>query len=239
MNRKRLIVHGESALMNHVVSSKRKRLLIFHRNRLFRDCLANFIVSHRGHDATPMDRFDGDSIDAPLLESADILLLDLNLPNNLAVKVAQTVCESRLSTRIIVLVPDDQDRLIQCIAWGIHGCILERAPLTDLETAIEQVLRGDTFCSQELVSSMFSEISRFASEPRTQRHAEDREQRLTLREQDVLELLEQRKSNKQIASALSISLFTVKNHVSNILDKLNAENRVEAVAVARQKHYSS
>ena len=82
---------------------------------------------------------------------------------------------------------------------------------------------------------MFEEIARFAKTPKWQPPTEPKERRLTPREQEVLEQLNERKSNKEIASKLSVSLFTVKNHVRNILDKLNAENRMEAVDLARQQ----
>ena len=215
--------------------SNRKRLLVFHRNCLFRDCLASFLAIDRGYDAVSIDHLQSDQVDELLHDSADVLLLDLNLPDGMAVEIARAIKDGQLDTKVIILVPDDHHRLVECIAAGAHGCVLERSPLEDLDAAITKVLRGETFCSADIVATMFAELAGFTKIPATSTANGPKERRLTVREQEVLELLDKRKSNKQIASELSVSLFTVKNHVHNILEKLNVENRLEAVEIARQQ----
>jgi DNA-binding NarL/FixJ family response regulator len=220
----------------HSLMSNRRHLLVFHRNCLFRDCLASFLTHNRDFEASSVDHMRSDQVDDLLRDTADVLLLDLNLPDNMAVEIAQAVKDGQLDTKVIILVPDDHDRLIECIAAGAHGCVLERSSLEDLEVAITKVLGGETFCSADIVSTMFAELARFTKTPVWQPPSEPKERRLTAREQDVLDLLDRRKSNKQIASELCVSLFTVKNHVHNILEKLNVESRLEAVDIARQQN---
>ncbi len=215
--------------------SNLRRLLVFHRNCLFRDCLATFLSSQLQYDAVSIDHTSVEQAQELVQDAASVLLLDLNLPDGMTVEITRANIARQVNAKVILLVPDDHDRLVECIAAGAHGCVLERSPLEDLGVAIRKVLNGETFCSPDIVTTMFSELARFANMQGESRPV-PKEGRLTLRELDVLDLLAQRKSNKQIASELSVSLFTVKNHVHNILEKLNAESRIEAVEIMRQQH---
>jgi DNA-binding NarL/FixJ family response regulator len=213
----------------------RKRLLVFHRNCLFRDCLASFLTKDRRYDAVSTDHLRSEHVEELLRDDADALLLDLNLPERMAVDICRAVEDGQLDARVIILVPDDHRDLVDCIAAGAHGCVLERSSLNDLEMAIANVLRGETFCSAEIVGTMFAELARFRKMPSWQAGSEPKGRTLTAREQEVLDLLDKRKSNKQIASELRVSVFTVKNHVHSILEKLNVVSRVEAVEKARRQ----
>ncbi|WP_182871046.1 response regulator transcription factor [Rhodopirellula sp. JC639] len=211
------------------------RLIVFHRNRLFRDCLATFLDNEKNYDVNPFDHERNDWKIRLLESDADILLLDVNLADGLAVEVTRMFYDLADGTKIILLVPDEHEYLPACMAMGVHGCVLERSSLTDLREAIHKVLSGDKFCSPDIVATMFAEIERLSKPTAWVPPPLSNERRLTTRELEVLELLNQRKSNKEIASELCVSLFTVKNHVRNILEKLDVDNRMEAVDVARKR----
>ncbi len=211
----------------------RKRLLVFHRNGLFRDCLVNVFTNDRRYHAQSVDHLEREGIDELLCHPADVVLLDLNLPENRAIEIARAIKDRQSETKVLVLVPDDHERLVECIAAGAHGCVLERSSLEDLDTAITKVWRGETFCCPDIVATMFAELSQLHEKPIWQLPDVPKERRLTAREQEVLCLIDRRMSNKEIASQLCISLFTVKNHVHKILDKLDAANRQEAAEKAR------
>ncbi|WP_167546896.1 LuxR C-terminal-related transcriptional regulator [Stieleria maiorica] len=215
---------------------KRKRLAVFHRNRLLRDCLKTYLVGTDQLDVVPVDHGELSSVDELQHLAADVVLLDLNLPDGLSIAISRFLKANSLSTKIILLVPEQHDQLFECIGVGAHGCVLEQSSLQDLSTAITRVLAGEAFCSQEIVSKMLSEIARFNQGTDWQPRPLSKEKRLTPREHEVLELLNERKSNKEIAAQLSVSLFTVKNHVRSILEKFDAENRVEVVDLARQQN---
>jgi len=210
------------------------RLLVFHRNCLFRDCLVELLAHQGKFDATSVDHTVSDAAKKLLVEPCDLVLLDLNLPDNLAVGIARELQQLGTATKVVVLVPDEHDTLVECIAAGAHGCVLERSSLKELDSAIEKVLAGETFCSTEIVSTMFAQLAKMGVEQPWCPASASSITRLTVREQEVLDLLAKRMSNKQIAKELCVSLFTVKNHVHNILEKLEVESRVEAVDAARR-----
>ena len=218
--------------------STRRRLLVFHRNCLFRDCLVEFLSATEQFDANSIDHSVSDSAASFLNETCDIVLLDLNLPDGLAVEIAREIQRREVETKVIVLVPDEHDLLVECIAAGAHGCVLERSPLEDLKSAISKVLAGENFCSSAIVGTMFAQIAKLGVDAQWRAPASTSLTRLTVREQEVLELLSKRMSNKEIAKELCVSLFTVKNHVHNILEKLEVDNRQEAVEAARRNPHS-
>ena len=215
------------------------RILVFHRNQLFRDCLAAFLQNHLDYDTLAVDHTATDQVDVLLQDAADLLLLDLNLPDDLAIEITRAVQDRHLSCKVVLLVPDEHERLMECISAGTHGCVAERSSLKDLSEAIARVLQGETFCSADLVATVFSQLSRYARKPSWKSSNIKADPRLTIREQEILELLAKRRSNKEIASELCVSLFTVKNHVHNILEKLEVESRVEAGDFAKRQDWLS
>jgi len=211
-----------------------KRILVLHRNGLFRDCLSNHLRSVRNDEAISLDHAQANSVEDMVADDADLILLDLNLPDNLAIKVVRAAAFR--GAKILLLVPTDHQSLVECIAEGVHGCVLEQSTLDGLNLAIESVLLGETFCCPKLAKTMFSELSKVRKVSAWQMPDSGTTCRLTSRESQVLELIAERQCNKEIAKALSLSLFTIKNHVHNILKKLKVENRVEAVDVAQQEN---
>ena len=204
-----------------------KRILVFHRNSLFRDCLASFLAKDRGYDAQAIDHSASDQVDELLRFTADMLILDLGLPDNMAVDITRAIKDGGLDTKILMLVPEKHERLVECIAEGAHGCILERSTLDELEHAMSKITSGEIYCCPEIMGTVFAELARYSGLKIPQESTIPKERRLTAREQEILHLLDKRMSNKEIASTLNVSLFTVKNHVRSILDKLNVDNRIE------------
>ncbi len=217
-----------------------KRVAVLHRNGLFRDCLVTFLAMSKYYEGLPVDPMSVDNLRGELQHlEADVLLLDVNLPNDLAIEIARLVQQESRPEKIILLVPDDHRNLLECVGAGVHGCVLERASLSELDSAIDRVLQGETACSSDFAATMFSEIARIKSGPNCDMPSSVLAARLTSREVEVLELLAQRQSNKQIAKRLSVSIFTVKNHVHNILEKLEVESRIDAVDRAREERLLS
>lgn len=194
----------------------------------------------RDYDAESINLVGSDRVENEWFQKeADVILLDLNLPNNFAVEIVRYVRQTQPNAKVIILVPDDHRGLLECVASGVQGCVLERSSLQDLDLAIDKSLRGETVCSSEFAATMFSELYRFSNSPSWQVPAAISRTRLTAREHEVIELLAKRNSNKQIAKELCVSIYTVKNHIHNILEKLDVESRVEAVELALQENWLS
>ena len=147
--------------------------------------------------------------------AADVIILDLELPGLGGIDAIV-----RFTAPVLVLTAYATDEDIdRALAAGAKGYLLKGAPLGDIERAIAAVARGE--------SVLDSRITARALAPR---------QRLTPREREVLRLVAAGKSNKEIAAALRISERTAKFHVTAIFNKLGAENRAQAVAVAKERH---
>jgi DNA-binding NarL/FixJ family response regulator len=216
--------------------SHRKRILVFHRNSLFRDCLASFLTKDRGYDAEAIDHWKSDQADELLRFTADLLILDLGLPDNMSIDLIRAIKDGGLDTKVLILVPEQRERLVECIAEGAHGCILERSTLDELEHALAKIDGGEIYCCPEILGTVFAELAKYSGLKLSQESTIPKERRLTAREQEIVHLLDKRMSNKQIAAALNVSLFTVKNHVRSILEKLNVDNRIDAPEVAKRDY---
>ena len=209
---------------------------IIHRNRLFRECLESVLAEDQRFDVRSVDHTDTEALETFDQEESDVFLIDLNLPGELAVKLTRRIRERMDRAKLLLLAyASSQDCLIECIAAGAHGCILEASSLDELDMAIEKVFHGETFCSQEIVQTMFDRLASTAPNAPLRRRAESID--LTRRELEVVDLISDRLSNKEIAKKLSLSVYTVKNHVHNIVEKLSVEDRHEAVEYARQRRW--
>jgi DNA-binding NarL/FixJ family response regulator len=213
-----------------------QRVAVLHRSNLFRDCLVNFL---HGAPSIESEAVDHAALGADEVEIADqnanVFLVDLNLPDNLALRLTKYLKVSGSDKRIIILVPEDYQNLLECVAAGVHGCIMEKSSLEELIQSIGKVLSGEIVCAGPFAATIFSEIAKMNWQIPTMKPG----CRLTARELEVLELLAKRCSNKQIAKQLSVSIFTVKNHVHNILEKLEVDSRVNAVDRARHENLIS
>ena len=208
------------------------QLKVVHGNRLFRECLVQSLSRLDGIRAVAVDPTDPQCLGAIAELSAEVILLDLNLPGQLAAVLARRLREQRVPGRVLLLVSSRaHGNLLECIAAGVHGCILEQSSIEELRIAVQQVVRGEMFCSPEILDTLWKSLLPPQATPRWRQPSVVSQ--LTGREQEILELISQRLSNKQIAHQLSLSLNTVKNHVHRVLEKLQVEDRKKAVERAQ------
>lgn len=125
-------------------------------------------------------------------------------------------------------VPDDDQAIIECVRVGASGCILQDATLDDLLAAIRSLARGTPHSSPRVITSLFSYVASLQA-------GEDRPPPppLTRREEQILQLVAQGLSNKEIAQQLYLRPQTVKNYVHLILQKLNIRSRLELIRKLR------
>jgi two-component system nitrate/nitrite response regulator NarL len=158
----------------------------------------------------------------------DVVLLDVTgVDVGAAVeRLAATMSGARI---VALTVPDREHELVRYAEAGVHGLVTVEASLDELVAAIQTAARGGALCSPSVVAAF---MRRLAAHARV-RTAEAPGVGLTRREIEIIELIDEGLSNKQIAQQLRIELPTVKNHVHHILEKLGVHRRGEAVALVR------
>ena len=159
----------------------------------------------------------------------EVVLVDMPTPSG--VDAVRTFVAAAPEIKIVALaVPEVEPDVIAFAEAGASGYVAREGSMDDLVAAVESVARGECLLSPDIAAKLFRRVATLAREPRL----EPIQERLTARELDVLRLIEQGLSNKEIAAALSIQLPTVKNHVHSILEKLNVRRRTAAAARARR-----
>jgi two-component system, NarL family, nitrate/nitrite response regulator NarL len=155
----------------------------------------------------------------------DVVLLDLTIADALAAVRAV----AGLRTKLIALgVREVETDVVEAAEAGVSGYVGREASLRELVEAVECTARGESPCPPQIAALLIGRIAAAARGP-----APDRVERLTPREAEIVGLIDEGLSNKQIAGRLSIEPATVKNHVHNILEKLDVARRGEAAAALR------
>jgi len=212
------------------------RLAVIHQSRLLRECMVSVLTGGRGLEVTSGDPNSDDLLESLAQGQPHVVLIDLSLPGRGAVHLTQEFARRLQGAKIVLLARSgSHENLLECIAAGAHGCVLEETSLDELQAAVERVLRGEMFCSPEIVQSMFTQLAQVARDSAWRERVSCVS--LTARELEILHLIADRLSNKEIAKRLCLSLHTVKNHVHNIVEKLHVEDRHGAVEYARQHRW--
>jgi two-component system nitrate/nitrite response regulator NarL len=160
----------------------------------------------------------------------EIVLVDMP-PTPAGANAVRTLVTAAPEIKVVALaVPEVESEVIAFAEAGASGYVARERSMDDLVAVVESVSRGECPLSPQIAATLFHSVATLARK----RRGEPIEDRLTARELDVLGLIEEGLSNKEIAKALSIELPTVKNHVHSVLEKLNVHHRTEAAALARR-----
>jgi DNA-binding NarL/FixJ family response regulator len=167
----------------------------------------------------------------------NVMLLDLGLRSRSSLEVAISSKADAPATRVIVmsLTPTQED-VLEFVRAGVSGFILKDATIDDFLTTIRSVAQGAKVLPMHLTGSLFSQIVEHAVNGSRGGSSKLMESvRMTRRERQVIELISDGMTNKEIAQKLHLSPYTVKSHVHNILEKLALHTRVQ---IARYAHTS-
>lgn len=164
----------------------------------------------------------------------DVVLMDINMPEKDGLTAISEIERLNLGTKIIALTGyDDPDLIFRAMKIGAKGYILKTMASAQLIYAIEEVTQGKVYIPSGLSSRFFEYFQKTFKEDNSASSAnENLLQYLTQREEEVLELLTQGVTYKGVASQLFISETTVKTHVNNIFQKLQVNDRTQAVLYA-------
>lgn len=153
----------------------------------------------------------------------DLMVLDLRMPGADGLDVVRTLLAERPEARILIVTTYDTDEdIYNSLKAGARGYLLKDSPRATIMEAVKEVLAGGTYTPACIATKLVSRLGASS---------------LSARELDVLRLVAEGRANKEIAASLGIGEGTVKSHLANLLSKLDAHSRTEAVARARQRGY--
>jgi len=217
-----------------VASRERIRIVLVEDNRLLREGLTVMLREQRDI-AVVASMGNGDALIRRKRLRTDVILLDFVLRSRTSLRLVHSIREAHPDTKIIVMdLAPIQPSLVQYVQAGVAGFVLKDATFTDFVRTIRGVAQGKKVLPPLLTSSLFSQIADHAASD--SRRNPFKSVRMTRREREVVDLIAEGLSNKQIAHRLDLAVDTVKSHVHNILEKLQLHTRLE---IASYRHSSS
>jgi DNA-binding NarL/FixJ family response regulator len=208
-----------------------KTIAICHGNQLLAECLKYTLSRNSSHQCHLLDC----CCPAADAIAADLLVIDGALPTADIEGLIVCTRRSNHACRVLLVVSRHAaHQMIQLTRLGADGCLFDQSSVEELHTAIEALLRGEQYCSMQVANALFSQLGQSNVDQKWSQHIDN--VRLTAREREILELIAWEKlGNKQIARRLSISLYTVKNHIHNIIEKLGVDDRHAAADMATRR----
>jgi len=156
----------------------------------------------------------------------DVVLMDVHMPNGGGVEALQQLREAALETPVIMLTVSESDEdLLGAIRAGARGYFLKNAETEELYDGLRRAAAGEAVIDPALVERLFRYVTHVASAASTTP--------LSFRETEILRLVAEGLTNREVAARLSLSENTVKTHLARIFEKLGTTNRSEAAALAR------
>ena len=170
-----------------------------------------------------------------LAEPPDVVLMDLRMPGTPGLQATAMLHEQAPDVNVLVLTVSEQAKdLHDALRFGAQGYILKGATPEELVQAVRQVHPGWAIVSPAMAGKLLGDFSGEAPEEGAPGRGGDRVDELSAREWDVLKLLADGLSNREIADSLIVAENTVKSHMRSILTKLHLKNRTQAAAYARR-----
>jgi len=163
----------------------------------------------------------------------DVVLMDIRMPKSSGIEACRAMKEVAPSAKIVMLtISDEEEDLFEAIRAGASGYLLKDIPYDEVADVVRAVHGGQSLINPSMAAKLLTEFAALAKRDGEERAQEVPAPKLTDREMEVLRLVARGMNNRDIAKELFISENTVKNHVRNILEKLQIHSRMEAVMIA-------
>lgn len=204
------------------------RILIVDDQWLVREGIASLLSLEEGLDIVGMAADGDEAISQASAATPDVILMDIRMPNKNGIEAAGQILQLQPTAKIIMLTTfDDEEYIVQSLLVGACGYLMKDTPAADLAQAIRLANAGIYQLGPEVAGKLIGSLRPPKPAPMPQYDPS-----LTPRELEVLRLLAQGATNREIADALVISEGTVKNHISNILQRLDIRDRTQAAVYA-------
>jgi DNA-binding NarL/FixJ family response regulator len=200
------------------------RVLVASHIRLYREALERVLEQATGIVCIGVAACAADALEQVRRLAPEVTLLDMAMSD--AFCVARQLGRLAGASRVVALgMPENEAEVLTCAQLGIAGYVTRDASISDMLQAVEATARGEVHCSPKIAGSLVRRIAALSTERSPAPNP------LTVRESQILGLLQQGMSNKMISRSLGIELPTVKNHVHSILGKLGIHRRTEAISL--------
>ena len=207
------------------------RVLLADDHPLFRDGLATLLRT-RGMDVVGEASNGLEAVEKARALKPDLILMDVNMPQMNGLEATRLIKAERPETKIVILtVSDDDENMFEAIKSGAQGYLLKSLQSQAFFELLNGVAQGEAPISRGIATKILGEFARHLQQDETQAAGKED---LTEREKEVLRLVAEGSTNRDIASQLNVTENTVKYHLKNILEKLHLRNRAQAVAYAMQ-----
>jgi two-component system, NarL family, nitrate/nitrite response regulator NarL len=209
----------------------RIRVAVVDDHPIFREGVAFTIRSSQAFEIVAEGASADDAIRIAKDQLPDVILLDVSMPGG-GIEAARVISTACPVVKVIMLTVSEQEEdVTQALEAGANGYILKGTSGTDLISTLQSVSRGESYVSPGLAARLLAVSMRNVRQQARPAEQVD----LTKREEQILELVARGLTNKEIANTLSISEKTVKHYMTNVMQKLQVRNRVEAVLALQKK----
>ncbi len=208
------------------------RVLLADDHTLFRQGVRNLLSTEADMQVVGEVADAGEAMTKAAELRPDVVLMDIGMPGFSSFEATRHIKKERPDTKVLFLTMyDDEDYLVEGMEVGGNGYVLKDCPATQLLSAIRDVQRGGSYLSPRMLSQLVDDFrSRVKGASRTPRFAT-----LTGREKEVLKMLAEGQSVKEIAGGLNLSVKTIEAHKFNLMRKLDIHNKAQLVQYAIQK----
>jgi DNA-binding NarL/FixJ family response regulator len=207
------------------------RILIADDHLLFRDGLRALLMAAEGMDLVGEATTGQEAVALAAELQPDVVLMDIQMPGLSGVEATRRIVEASPHIRVLIVTMFEDDRTVfAAMRAGARGYVLKGASYAEMLRAIQAVGSGEAIFS----ASVAARLAEYFAGIQPGRSAPPLFPELSDREREILDLIAQGRSNAQIAARLVLSPKTVRNHVSNVLSKLQVADRTEAAIRARE-----
>jgi len=222
--------------VSEIVPCSSIRVFLMMENRLLREALIR-LLRKRSDLVIVGEDWPADATACQVLDNQfDVLLIDSFQATWPAAKIARETGGRAAYKAVLIGMEPDEELFMAAVRSGVMGYLLKDASASELVAAVRAVYRGEAVCPPQLCSTLFHFVAHIIEETSVKRSAPRPD--LTIRQQQLMVLVAKGLTNKEIASHLNLSEFTVRNHIHRILKQVDVGSRGEAVEAIRAHGYA-